>query len=296
MESDLTTKEQVGIGVGIGVGTVSLVGILGFFYYEKARIEHEEKARIEHEEKARIEHEKQVSKEERRIAHEKEVDAKVAAARAKRRQEGVNASLFGNLPDAVKQFVLGPMLLNLKNINTFNSHIAKGLRRYSFIIGLSNKTYDGYRKITCDEWNNIDFREYFIDYYKKNNGIENKMTEEPVSNMLIFGRSKPIVNDCQIEVADVKEQPNCKLSYCERERHGLRHFDLSTITPELLGKSTCFDPMRNDYAQIQFTSIIHVNMFSPNAILPCLFVSGGSKTGSSRKSRRRSQKKRTRKN
>lgn len=34
MESDLTTKEQVGIGVGI-VGAVSLVGILGFFYYEK---------------------------------------------------------------------------------------------------------------------------------------------------------------------------------------------------------------------------------------------------------------------
>jgi hypothetical protein len=235
------------------------------------------------------------AKEKARIEHKKKVDAIVEEARAQKRQAGVNASLIGKLPDAVRQFILGPMLLNSKNIKTFNSHIAKGLHRYSFIIGLSNKTYDGYRKITCDEWNNIEFREYFIDYYKKNKGIENKMSEAPVSNMLIFGRSKPIVNDCQIEVADVKEQPNCKLSYCERERHGLRHFDLSRITPELLGKSTCFDPMINDYGQMQSTSITHGRLFSSNTIFPCLFVREDFKAGSSRRSSRRSQKKRTRK-
>jgi hypothetical protein len=162
-----------------------------------------------------------------------------------------------------------------------------------FIIGTSHETYNEYRKITCEDWNKIRFRQYFVDFYKDNKGIENKMIKEPKSTMLVFGKSGwPIVNNCQIEVVDVTTKPKCQLSYCNLEITGLKCFNLDNITPELISDSTCYESKNNSYAYLRSTSVHHVQFLSRNTIFPCLFVHDNVTVGARRSRRKRTQKKR----
>jgi len=208
----------------------------------------------------------------------------------------ITGSIVGLLNNTHKVPIIG-------SLNTGNGVVNKGaveiirtgefIKSPPFIIGTSDKTYTGYRKVTCADWNNIAFRQYFVDFYKDNKGIENKMTKIPKSTMLVFGRSYPRVNHCQIEVVNVESRPKCQLSYCNAEIYGLKYFDFDKITPELLRDSTCSNPEEiNGFMYSRIKSINHDQPLFPETILPCLFVHDNVTVGARRSIRKRTQKKR----